>query len=465
MIVSPGAGSRSGNDMIKLQTILSLSSFKLSFLRVSRFFLAVFLVTFPFQVQSLVYTGTNFLSGNFNPFQVYAVHLPDIFLLISFLFWGLAHFNGEIVARITFGERKMAVLLMIFVMMVFGGILQASDKVLAFYLVAQMMVLGLFFMMVVNGVLKREEVLKYLLAGLAFQAGLAVVQYLLQHSAGVGFLGEPAISPDIPGVAKIDWDGIKLLRSYGTFSHANILGGALFMAIVLGFYLFRKKHLLLVAFTALVSAGFLLSFSRSAAFALMAAFLLYVSLNEGKRTLRYVLLAVSMLVFFIVAMNLEGVFFQRFFVMGESDAMVERANYMAISKRMLFDNPWGVGIGGFTRSMQDYSTEKIAPWVFQPVHNVFLLVANETGFLGAILLAGLLVYMFYSLVKSVSKKNGNHEERNYGQILLSILGGIVIICFFDHYFYSIYQGQVLIVLFLALASSYLKRFELPRRKS
>jgi O-antigen ligase len=200
-------------------------------------------------------------------------------------------------------------------------------------------------------------------------------------------------------------------------------------------------------------------------FALFAALLLYVSLNEGKRTFRYVLLAGSLLFFFIVALNLEGIFFERFFILGGNEALIERAGFVTISKRMLMDNPLGVGVGGFTRDMQDYSAEKIYPWVFQPVHNVFLLVANENGLPGALILALLLIYVFYGIVKIVAKKNETSDEKNFGQILLSVLGGMVIICFFDHYFYSIYQGQVLMVLFLALASLYLNRFELPRKKS
>lgn len=435
----------------------------MGFLGMSRMFLAVFLMVFPFQVQSLVYTGTNFLSGNFNAYRVVAVHMGDVLLLSSLLFWGLAHWKGEVGRTVTLGERVMAFFLIMFMTVMAGGVVLADDKVLFFLMSLQVAVAGLLYLMIVNGVLSREEVLKFLLAGLVLQAALAVGQYFNGHSLGLP--GEPVLASDIPGVAKIDWNGMKILRSYGTFPHANILGGALFMGMMFSFYLFRKKHLLLVAFTALFSAGFLLSFSRSAVFAMMAAFLLYVSLNEGRRIMRFVLLAVSMMVFFIVAFNLEGVFFQRYFFLGGTEAVTERVGYMSIGKKMLFDNPLGVGLGGFTNVMQDYTDEKIAPWVYQPVHNVFLLSANETGIQGAAILLLLIVYVSYRLIKGISKKDEKGEERNFGQILLAVFGGIVIIAFFDHYFYSIYQGRVLLVIFLALASSYLKKFELPRRNS
>ena len=439
---------------------------KVSFLGLSRFLLGSFLVIFPFQLQSLVYVGTNYSTGNFNPFQVYAVHLSDIILLGALSCWGIAHMRGESVKRLTVGENRIALLIMAFALVVFAGVFfTAQDKVLAFYLLLQMIFMGLFFLMVVNEVLPRDQMIKCFLVGMVFQSGLALAQYFLQHSVGLRFIGEPAITPDTLGVAKIDWDGIKILRSFGTFPHANILGGALFIAIVMSFHEFRKRHLWLVAFLVILSAAFVLSFSRSAAFALIAAFLLYVSLTEDKRVFKFVFLAASLLFFFLVALNLEGVFFQRFFQFGDTDAVIERANYLSISKRMLMASPLGVGLGGFTQSMQDYTGDKILPWVFQPVHNVFMLVGNETGLPGALVLTVLVVYIFYALVKLVSRKKNTIDDRNYGQILLALLGGVVVICFFDHYFYSIYQGQVMAAFLLGLISLYLKRFELPRRKS
>jgi len=438
--------------------VWKVGDFKISFLRLCRFLLGLFVIVFPLQLQSLVYVGTNYETGNFNPFQVYAVHLSDLLLLGALSCWGLAYLKGENIKKLSVGDNMIALLIMLFAIVAIAGVFfTAREKVLAFYLLLQFALMGLFFLMVVNEVLSQDELMKLFLGGMIFQAGLAMAQFFAQHSVGLNFVGEPYVTAKTLGVAKIDWVGTKVLRPFGTFPHANILGGALFISILMSFHQFRKKHLWLVIVLAFLSAAFVLSFSRSAFFALIVAFLLYVSLTEDKRVFKIVFLSASFLVFFLIFFNLEVIFFKRFFQLSGDDSLLERVNYLFISKRMFMEHPLGVGLGGFTVNMQNYADDKLLPWLFQPVHNVFALVGNEIGLLGAFLLLFLFVYIFYALLKCISNKKNTIAERNYGQILMSLLGGVIVICFFDHYFYSIYQGQVMSAFLLGLISIYLKR--------
>ena len=68
------------------------------------------------------------------------------------------------------------------------------------------------------------------------QAVISVAQYYKQGSLGLKWLGEPILSPDLAGVAKIVVDGEKIIRAYGTFSHPNVLAGFLLMSLFISFY-------------------------------------------------------------------------------------------------------------------------------------------------------------------------------------------------------------------------------------
>ena len=59
---------------------------------------------------------------------------------------------------------------------------------------------------------------------------------------------------------------------------------------------------------------------------------------------------------------------------------------------MLYANPLGIGLSNFTLAMPDYTFIKLAPWEYQPVHNIYMLLANETGLIG-------LFVFFYCLLQ------------------------------------------------------------------
>lgn len=76
------------------------------------------------------------------------------------------------------------------------------------------------------------------------QSFIAIIQFLLQKSIGLTFLGESIFSVFDPGVAKIVINGDIFVRSYGFFPHPNILGGFLALSLVITLFypiLFRIK--------------------------------------------------------------------------------------------------------------------------------------------------------------------------------------------------------------------------------
>jgi O-antigen ligase len=93
---------------------------------------------------------------------------------------------------------------------------------------------------------------------------------------------------------------------------------------------------------------------------------------------------------------------------------------------------------------------ELKPWEIQPIHNYFLLAAAELGIVGAIIL----IYLFISYLKNLFLLVWNKNTFSiYRLSLLCILIGYLILMFFDHYFYTIEQTQILLWMVLGLVAA------------
>jgi O-Antigen ligase len=153
----------------------------------------------------------------------------------------------------------------------------------------------------------------------------------------------------------------------------------------------------------------------------------------------------------------------------------------------------GLGIGQFVFRMQEFFDEKLLLWQFQPIHNVFLLIFSETGIVGFGLFMWFFVYAFWKNKRNVPRGTlkiqpkpdkcstwnipyiiqkvsqmfhvEHYQNTSFNEYLesrkntllnylfRSILIEIIIIMLFDHYFWDIQQGQLLLWIILALAIS------------
>ncbi|HLG25846.1 MAG TPA: hypothetical protein VI588_03605, partial [Candidatus Gracilibacteria bacterium] len=266
-----------------------------NFFQLSRFLLIAFLVTFPLQIRTLVYNPPFLLTGNFNPYATFFVYLSDVALAAAFLCWGIALLRGETVYK-KFGDAKVLIgLLLIFAVSLLPSVYFAEYRLMSFLLCARFFELMLLVVLMGQDILGMKDVLKYFVAGMAAQAGIAIFQYLFQHSLGLQILGEAALSPDTPGVAKMDVGGEKLIRAYGTFPHPNVLAGGLTAALFLSWHWLKNTFWLRVGVVALLSAALLLTFSRSAFLAFAGGVLVFISLGDSKIYWRNILLGASIL--------------------------------------------------------------------------------------------------------------------------------------------------------------------------
>ena len=73
------------------------------------------------------------------------------------------------------------------------------------------------------------------------QAILAIAQFIRQGSIGIKFIEAGIFSPNSPGVANFILNGERIMRSYGSFPHPNVLAGFLLLAIFCFYAIFITK--------------------------------------------------------------------------------------------------------------------------------------------------------------------------------------------------------------------------------
>jgi hypothetical protein len=438
----------------KLQVLnkVKQSITKLTFLKVSRFLFCAFVFLIPFQIDVVVYTSPVYEGGNFNPYTSVFYYLADIVFLLSLISWGIAIFSGEFKQKLTYGRWFIFLLLILFVLACQISVIFAEDSWLSLMLSIRFLELIIVYLYMVNHVVKLDTIINVFIASVSFQAAIAMMQYINQGSIGLHFFGEPMIAPETPGIAKMNIDGVNIVRSYGTFQHSNILAGYLLTGIFLTFYRIRQKEHLAYPIMILLLAALVLTFSRSAMLALVVSSLVFISIKDMKMSFKYVFLALSLFVFFVVIFNLEGTIFNRL-LFTDSGSFDERVFYFSIAKKMMYLQPFGVGLGNFTLAMPDFTAFKLAPWDFQPVHNIYMLLINETGFVGFGIFATLLVLMSVYLFAHQNKFKS--EKPDAGVFILAALVALAVVGLFDHYLVSLYQGQLLLFLVLGLSGGYL----------
>jgi hypothetical protein len=178
--------------------------------------------------------------------------------------------------------------------------------------------------------------------------------------------------------------------------------------------------------------------------------------------------------------------------------LVESPNLSkSIDDRLFYLNPainiisaqplLGVGIGQFVPRMEQFSNTTLQNWQFQPVHDVYLLVWSELGFIGFLALIQILVIMFRnncstplinvppkvknnlncpaSIYSSIHKVSTIYSTKNVPRgtnfnincpvyLFITYLSGILlafmVIMLLDHYFWDIQQGQIILWLSLGL---------------
>lgn len=265
-----------------------------------------------------------------------------------------------------------------------------------------------------------NKIFLYIYAPLLFQLILSILQVYLGRDLNLQFLGESSLLAGTINSSFMSLSTGEVLRGYGLFPHPNVLAGFAVAISLLAMRIYRKRDYrfwIIIVTSILITV---LTFSR------IHIVLLLVSL--------------SIMATFQLKTHLFSFFpflVERFQTLTfGSTSVKERLLLFNESLEIIKNNfIFGVGSGEFSRYLSNDIRTVSNISLFQPVHNIFLLMISEYGFLGFLTF---IPYLVYILVNT-----------NKGILFISIsIFCIVGIGMFDHYLLSLPQGLLLLFLML-----------------
>ena len=328
-----------------------------------------------------------------------------------------------------------------------------------------------------NQLIFKKTLVVLMLAGV-LQSGLALYQFSTQGPAGLRLLGESPISLTDQGTSKALVAEGRLIRGYGTFPHPNVLSAFLLLGFFAGCYLFinadrrlyadlydtRKtirengklfmvsRWLIYRAVVAvclfIITLGLGVALSRAGWIAGGVALVVFLtaSLRVAIRpTLR--LLAVVVIAIGATLLLLSPFIFPRATVSINEPAVADRISYNQIAVRILKSHPLGIGAGNqvaFSVADGSYrSAGFMHAWEWQPIHNLYLLIGAELGWLGLLSFLGFLAIVVWRIAKTPA---------SYEQVVtLALLVSLLIFGLADHFLWTLEQGRLMLWVVISLA--------------
>ncbi|MCK9361615.1 O-antigen ligase family protein [Patescibacteria group bacterium] len=277
--------------------------------------------------------------------------------------------------------------------------------------------------------IKSRDILGWSVCSLVPHALLGMFQFFTQSVFGSKWLGMAAQHPATPGVSVVEAGGQRILRAYGGFPHPNIFGGWLaygLSAVTLIAIQAKQREKYILASAAIIfSVALVFTFSRSAWLA-AALGVLTAALMAWRETKRYFVPGV------ILLSTLVTLFFVRDIALIRADTGT-RLEQKSVSERSaslsaaqsLIPEEWWLGQGQNTAIFAlDRAGKGIVPPHFIPI--LILLETGIIGVLGAVLLFG-------------------RWAAKSGWSSLLPLAIAIPLLLFDHYLWSIWSGQVLLM--------------------
>ena len=482
---------------------------------ISKYFFFCFLLSIPLQTRKVFLTDYSFYTGEFTEYGSIFLYLSDLLFLAAMT--SLVLFNLDIVKKglselkNKSGKRGNGMIfraMLILVAWFFIDTLINGNYIeiglFRSFKMAEMLLLVFF----IFSTLREKSFLLISLFAVVIsgflQSILAIYQFLYQKNLFSSSLlhkltGETVLSPFLPGIAKIGEGGEKMIRSYGTLPHPNLLGGFLIFSLFISFYLYAEhKDYLLSRITSLFKnsrgysngylfsvfwvtifttqlLGLLLSFSRSAwlGFALSSVVFLAlifchikivsretITISFFKKYKEIILTVLLLTCLFIDNLNLlSNRIFQDVSVgnvinsqsatLPQNNTFADRYFFNIVSRETIARSPiLGSGPGTSVFQISPYldrggKTDQLAPWQYQPPHNIYILSTAEIGIIGFCMLLLVIVGSIRMSIKDIVSRETILDKKIFKICILSTLCGFLFIGFFDHYFWTLQQGQLI----------------------
>lgn len=432
-------------------------------------YLAFLLLTFllPMGTKKVWEGMWTYQGGDFVDYNAFILYATDILLLIVLGLW-LADILYQFYQKDDWDgwslDWRRALIFMFWLGLLIWGYMSlnwAEAIWLTWYRVGRMVMmtglLAYFLLFIRNDLLKWVGIFAAVGLGGFVQVIWGSWQYIFQQGLGLWWLGESVIGSEIDGVAKIEVMGEKMIRAYGSLSHANLYG--LFMlfgvtSLIFLFFLWRSnlKNKIFANYQNIDSAWFvvvgmllggaIISFSRSIWVSIVIVLIGFGWLfwrmyrhNSQQLSLWWLALIIPVVV---VIFNFSAVINRSEIDVGQDVSYNTRVVYDQIADRMIDVRYYsGVGLGNFVSQMPRYYGGELQWWMYEPVHNTFKLIWAELGVLGFIFYG--LIWLGIGLVLLMENKGW---WRWWWILIWAVFGWLN---FVDHYYWDIWVGQLIVV--------------------
>ncbi len=355
------------------------------------------------------------------------IYLTDLLILGILGSWGMEKILKLQAPSFNMAFKKYGWVLFGAIFLLFNCFL-AKNQPAAFYKLIKLGEFGLLGIYIAKTRFSLNIFSLLLSVSVVYSSFMAIFQFLNQASlSGVlWFLGERAFNAGTPGIAQTVFNGQLILRPYATFPHPNVLAG--FLVIVLPLVLWTKPRFWWFSF-ALGTLAIFLTMSRSAWF-VFGLELLAMSFYK-KRWAMGVIGAIGVIV------SILGIL-----IFSQPESFILRQDLNLAALKILMSSPlWGVGLNNFLVLLPNFYQPQGFIRFFQPAHNIYFLVLAEIGAIGLIGVMWFLILTYRRLLNCSIVS------------LLIALSAILALGLFDHYFYTLQQGQIIFTLILGLAWS------------
>ena len=426
----------------------------------SRLFFYLLLLFLPTQFGKHFWPDFSFIYGIRVDYLSPTFYFTDLLILLIFIFSIFENFKK--IKKINIGTYLTRIVFSLFISSFFIlGVVFSKSPSEGFYGILK--ILEFVFLISYTAKNFRKLNIKLIFSsffiGILFESILVILQYLNQGSIGgvMYFFGERMFNSETPGIANASINGQLILRPYGTFSHPNVLAAYLFISMYLILILSREiKGKFINVFTLLSlffgTVGIFLSFSRTGIFTWILSLFLYFIFAFMKKTRIAILKKDNLIQFFVVSVfallilifSINIPLVQRFTSLSLSDESVLQRENLAEDSLFIFQKNvfLGSGVNNFLINLPEVEKNLNQSFYLQPVHNIYLLTLAQTGIFGTTLFIFFLSYLFLKIKK-------------FKEFLI-LYFSILFLGFFDHYFLTLQQGQIIFSVVIGIFLSFPK---------
>ena len=427
--------------------------------RLEEFIFLLILLLLPTQFGKHFWPNFSYISGVRIDYLSPTIYLTDVLIFVLLILVFIKSFKNSLLKSLK-KNRTIAKHLLFITLFITINILFSKSFLPSLYgaiKLIECIFFALFTFFKIKKI-KTETLLTVFSTGIIFESLLSIAQYIRQESLGgiFYFFGERTFSGLTPGIANVSINGELILRSYGTFSHPNVLAG--FLLIILTYILFNlnfKKIITSFYLCAVIlgTVALLFTFSRIAILFWVLSVFIYVFSRipprarlarlaakrafGGKSDFKYKISLLSILVLTVlVSFIFYSPFYLRFIQSSFfEDAFVLRQKLIISGFEQFLKNPIiGAGLNNYFSNIVTRGNV----FIFQPAHNIYLLTLIQTGIFGFCYFIWILHKTFSSVIKDKSL------------YLKLIFFYIILIGLFDHYFLTLQQGQLLFAYFMGV---------------